>query len=458
MQLFKLKSLTFIQKLLTGSKRTVVIKKNVLGSFAIKALSILITLVLVPLTVNILDNEKYGIWITIFSIINWFNVMDMGLGNGFRNKFAEAIAHDNIKLAKEYLQTFYSSMILISGGIVVLYFAIYTFLNWQYILNIPQDFDENIDLIIGIVFVLFCGQLVLKNISTVLLSLQKTSLSNSLNLFGNILALVLIIILDELDKANLLTIAITFMVSPIIVYIIATKIIFNNFLKEFKINFFTIPKYLYIKDLVNLGIKFFIINITTIVMFSSSSIIITQLYGPAQVTIYSLANQLFFGFFTIFSIITTPFWTAFTEANAKKDFEWIKKSLKKLIVLWSIFTVGIILVWLISPFIFRIWLGDKILIPTDLSFQFALFVILMSWTTIFSMFLAGISKITISLYGAIFQCIVNIPLAIFLAKYMDLNITGVIMATNLNMFLGVVLLTWQTNKILNNRAYGIWNR
>src|ERR1035437_430629 len=132
------------QKLFAGSERTIIVKKNIIGSFVIKGLSTLTTLILVPFTINLLDQEKYGIWITIFSIVTWFNMMDIGLGNGFRNKFAEAIAQNKNDLAKKYVQTLYSSITYISGGILILYIFVSPFLNWNQILNIPKNFDENI--------------------------------------------------------------------------------------------------------------------------------------------------------------------------------------------------------------------------------------------------------------------------------------------------------------------------
>jgi O-antigen/teichoic acid export membrane protein len=446
------------QKLFAGSERTIIVKKNIIGSFVIKGLSTLTTLILVPFTINLLDQEKYGIWITIFSIVTWFNMMDIGLGNGFRNKFAEAIAQNKNDLAKKYVQTLYSSITYISGGILILYIFVSPFLNWNQILNIPKNFDENIQLIIGTVFVFFCGQLILKNISTILLSLQKTTFSNSLIFLGNILSLILIFFIDKFYKINLFSIALIFMASPIIVYSIATLIVFKNYLKEFRPTLFTFPQKKYFDELMSLGLKFFIIQITTIVMFSSSSIIITQLFGPEHVTTYSVTYQLFSGTQLIFSIILTPFWTAFTEAYTKGDLEWIKKSIKKLIIIWSVFSIGVIVLWVISPFVFKFWLGDKIVIPKQLSFQFAIFSILITWSSIFSSFLAGIGKISISLYGAIFQLIVNIPLAIILAKGLNLNLTGIILATNLNLLIPVIFLFLQTNKIINNKAYGIWNK
>lgn len=444
--------------LFAGSQRTVIVKKNILGSFGIKGLSIVTSFVLVPYTINLLDKEKYGIWITIFSIVTWFNMMDIGLGNGFRNKFAEALAMNKRKLAKAYVQTLYSSMTIISCALIVTFLIVNHFLNWHHILNIPANFNENIDLIATVVFLLFCLQLILKNISTVLLSLQKTTFSNSLIFLGNLLALSLIFLFNQFHAASLLSIAVIFMISPIIVLAITTIIVFGNYLKEFQPALFSVPRKKYFNELMGLGFKFFLIQVTTVVMFSSSSVIIAQLYGPSSVTPYNVTYQLFAAAQIVFGIIITPFWTAFTEANAKSDFEWIKKSLKKLLAFWGFYSIGIILLWWISPFVFKIWLGGKIVIPLSLSFQFALFAILMTWSSIFSFFVAGIGKITISLYGAIFQCIIYIPLAIFLAKTGGLNTTGIILATNINLLLPVVLLALQTKKIINQKAYGIWNR
>lgn len=446
------------QFIFVGTERTEVIKKNILGSFGIKGLSILTSLVLVPFTINLLNQEKYGIWMTIFSIVTWFNMTDIGMGNGFRIKFANARALGKNILAKEYVQTIYSSMAIIALFSFSLFTAINSFLDWHKILNLKTDFDENINLIVWSVFALFCLQLYLKNISTILLALQKTTYSNALILIANVGALIFIFILHHLNMISLFSIALAFMTPPILVFLIASLLAFNWNLKEFKPKLFYLPKKKYFNDLIGLGLKFFIIQITTVVMFSSSNIIITQLYGPSKVTPYDVGLRLFSSALTIFTIIVTPFWSAFTEAYAIEDFNWIKKAIKKLMTAWVGFSLGIIVLWLISPHIYQLWVGKEVIISWGLSFQFALFVILMARSSIFSAYLAGIGKISISLYGAIFQCIVNIPLAIFLAKDLKLNTTGIIMATNINLLLGVILLSIQTKKIINNKAYGIWNR
>ncbi|WP_329804528.1 MATE family efflux transporter [Flavobacterium facile] len=440
------------------SERTLIIKKNILGSFVAKGLNVLVCFLLVPFTISILNNEKYGIWITIFSIVNWFNIMDIGLGNGFRNKFAETIANKNYSKGKEYVQTLYSSTFLISSIFLILFLCVNFYLDWYKILNVNPDISENLNTIVLVVFVLFCFQLVLKNISTILLAIQKTAFSNVLVLLGNVISFLVIILINYFFKINLFIVAFVFMLSPIIVYFLATFIVFKEELKEYKPSFEIIPKRNSFNELMTLGLKFFLIQITSIIIFSSSSILITRLYGPSSVTSYNIAFQLFAAAQIVFTIIVTPFWTAFTDANSNEDYTWIKNSIKNLLKLWILFSIGVLVLWLISPIVFKIWIGNKVSIPFQLSFQFALYTILITGISIFSAFIAGIGKIQLTLIVSIIQCIVYIPLAYFLAKMMNLHTIGVIMAININMFVTLISCFIQTRKLISKKAFGIWNK
>lgn len=448
----------FFENIFAGSERTKLVKKNIAGSFLIKGFSIITSLLLVPFTIHLLDQEKYGIWMTIFSIVNWFNMMDVGIGNGFRNKFAEAVALNKKDLAKEFVQTLYSSMAIISLVFILVFSFLNPFLNWHKILNLNPDFNENISLIVFVVFMLFCVQLYSKNISTILLSLQKTSLSNSFGLYANILALFFIFLLQQFNYTSLFSIAVSFMLAPIIVNVVFSIKYFTGELLQYKPKLITIPKKEYLDELVSLGLKFFFIQITTIVMFSAGNIIITQLFSPAQVTPYNVAFRLYSSVQGVFTIIVTPFWSAFTEANARKDFAWIKSSVRKLIMVWGGFSVGVFALWLISPFIFKIWVGSEIVIPNMLSLQFAIYVVLLTWTNLFVFYINGVGKIKLQLCIALFQLVFNIPLAIVLAKYLEFGTSGVILATNLSLLIPAILIPLQYKKIISNNAYGIWSK
>jgi len=444
-------------KINSGSLRSAVIKKNILGSFVIKGFSILTSLLLVPATLNLLNPEKYGIWITLYSIVTWFNMMDIGLGNGFRNKFAEAVALGDNERAKKLTETIYSSTVLIALSLFLFYLIIHPFLNWTRILNLPILFDEKIARIVLQVFALFTLQLVLKNITTILLALQKTATSSLIIFLGNLIALVSVLILGKLNSANLQSISFVFMISPILVFILASIILFRRKLIAYAPSNFRIHKE-YFKSMLNLGLKFFLIQITTIVMFASGNFIITQLYGPEEVTPYNISYRLFAAALSIFTIITAPFWSAYTEAITKHDFSWIRMVLKKLNTTWIIFALCLAGILVMSPLIFKYWIGESVKIPFALSASFALYASLLSWTGMFAQFLNGVGKIKIQLYIAIFQCITNIPLAILLAKSFNLGVTGVILATNINLLISAIILPVQVRKISYQKASGLWNQ
>ena len=62
----------------SGAQRTKVVKLNVLYGFAIKGCSILLSLLLVPLTIGYINSELYGIWLTLSSVIHWISFFDIG--------------------------------------------------------------------------------------------------------------------------------------------------------------------------------------------------------------------------------------------------------------------------------------------------------------------------------------------------------------------------------------------
>ncbi|MDB5150442.1 MAG: hypothetical protein JWQ57_4462, partial [Mucilaginibacter sp.] len=75
-----------------GHERSVRARKNIFRSIVLKGGSVVITLVMIPLTIRYVNPTQYGIWLTLSSLITWAALFDMGLGNGLKNKLAQSIA------------------------------------------------------------------------------------------------------------------------------------------------------------------------------------------------------------------------------------------------------------------------------------------------------------------------------------------------------------------------------
>ncbi|MEX2592069.1 MAG: polysaccharide biosynthesis protein [Anditalea sp.] len=438
-----------------GHKRSVKAKKNILGSFVIKGGSIAISLILVPLTINYVNPTSYGIWLTLSSMVGWFSFFDIGFGHGLRNKFAASIAKGEFQLAREYISTTYAILSLIIGGILLLFFFINPFLEWASILNTPSNMSDELRVLALIVFTFFCLQFVLKLITTVLTANQEPAKASFFNFLGSLFSLMVIFILTKTTEGNLIYLGAALSFTPVLVLSASSIWFYAHDYRKYSPSI-KLVRFGLAGNLMNLGIKFFVIQIGALVLFSTNNIIITQLFGPSQVTPFNIAYKLFSVVTMGFGIIATPLWSAFTDAYVREEFGWIKNTLSKMkkIWLWAIVASGGMLVC--SPFLYKIWIGDGVDVPYGLSLAMSFFVIASIWQTIHVFFLNGIGKIKMQLYLVSASALLNIPMAIYLGKAFGL--VGITLASTLLFTVMGIIFSIQTHKILNRTATNIWDQ
>ncbi|NQX97786.1 MAG: MATE family efflux transporter [Flavobacteriales bacterium] len=445
-----------VNKFFSGHQRSVKAKKNIIASLFLKGSSILINLILIPLTIDYLNPTKFGIWITLTSVIAWFNFFDIGLGNGLRNKFATAKAAGDIRLVRTYISTTYAIITIISILFFILFFIINQFLDWGVILNTSYDVVE-LERLVFIVFSVFCLQFIIKLINVVFVADQRPAMSSLINTIGSLISLVAVITLMNYTEGSLLYLGASFSIINLVVPFIAGLWVFNTSYKKYKPTIKFID-FSYAKELLSLGTRFFIMQGAALIVFMTDNIIITQISGPQAVTPYNIAFK-YFGIVTIFfTIITTPYWSAFTEAYIKNEISWIKNIMKKAMALWCGFFGITVVLLLLSNFVYDLWIGPEVVIPFRLSMVMALYVTMTSSIMIFGNFLSGVGKIKLSVFHSIFVGIINIPLSIYFAKNLDLGSTGVMLATCCGILISMVFQPIQCYKIIKGTATGLWNK
>ncbi|MFZ4105142.1 lipopolysaccharide biosynthesis protein [Flavobacterium sp.] len=445
------------QKAGIKSDRTKNITKHVIVSFIYKGGSILASFLMVPLTINFLDTENYGIWLTLSSFIAWFSFFDIGLGNGLRNKFAEAKAKGDLTLAQGYVSSAYFTIGIICLLLMFAFIGLNFFIDWTSIFNTNVRLRKDLGILMPIVFSFFCLQLVVKLITTIYTADQHHSMQGKINFFNSVAYLVALWLLTHTTKSSLMVYGVIFSALPVLILLIVNLLAFSNRYKDFKPKL-SLWKKEYLNDIFGLGVKFFIIQLSGIILFSTDNFIITQLFGPKEVVPYNIAFKYLGISSMLVSMLLAPYWSTMTEAYVKKDFVWIKTSMKNLfkISLSSILLICVMVI--VSPFIYNLWIGNKVEIPLTLTIYMAIFFALTILYAPFTYFINGTGKITLQMYSVITTSIINIPLAVFLAKNLGLGVSGVIISTILCLIPHVILCPLQYLKIINNKANGIWNR
>ena len=440
-----------------GTTRSRKIKINIAYSTAIKGISILTSFLLVPITLQYLGTEDYGIWLTLSSVIAWFAFFDMGIGNGLRNLFSEAITVKDHVLAKTYVSTAYAGLAMILLFSALIFIIINQFIDWNSLLNAPVNRSYNLNSIATLIFTLFLFRMELKLISIILLADQRTALSSVFEPAANVISLIAIYILTLTTSGSLENFILIVSLSPVVVFVLATIYFFKFDYSYYK------PSYKYIeikhfKSLAGLSLKFFLVQIAVLVIFSTDNLIITRLLGPSEVTIYNLSFKYFNIVTMIFAIIIMPFLPAFTEAYVKDDTGWIRKAIRKLLRIWLFVVAGVlIMIFLAKPF-YNLWIGNEIVIPLQLNILMGVFILISTWNNVYVYFINSTGKITVQVIGSLIAAILNIPLSIYLAKNLNMGSSGVILGTCISLFPGVIIGPLQYYKLLNKTATGLWSR
>ena len=436
-----------------GNARSVAMKKNIILSLLIKGVSIVVSFLLVPLTLGYVESELYGIWLTISSIVSWLHFLDIGFTNGLKNRLGESIAMNNWERGKALVSTTYSMMFFIFIPLCIILTICIPLINWAGFLNVNPIYNEAIKDAMYVLVICFCLQMILNVLTAVIAAYQKVALSSSFTVIGNILSLVIIFVLTKCCPPSLLALAFAISAMPVIVLLIASFYFYSGRFKKVAPSVKTYNKK-YIKDLFQLGARFFIIQIQMLVLYQSTNILISNVSGPEDVTSYNLAYKYIGIAMMVYTILLQPLWPAFTDAYAKKDFGWMQNIYRKMIKVFLICTIAILLMVLLSPVVYKIWIGDRTEVPIIMTITVAMYVLIHSWDALQVNMINGTGKIKLQTYITLVGLAVHIPLSLFLSKFT--GAIGVVLSMSCVTLFYSVIFTTQINKLLKQKAKGIW--
>ncbi|MBL4585509.1 MAG: polysaccharide biosynthesis C-terminal domain-containing protein [Flavobacteriales bacterium] len=439
----------------SGHQRSAKAKKNIALSLLFRGINIAIGFLLVPLILGYIGQLQYGIWLTLASLILWFNFFDVGLGHGLRNKLGEALAKGNTELGRRYVSTAYAAIFGISVFIFLLGFLIHQFLDWSVLLGVPDQSRSELGNLAIIVFGFFTARLFLNLLISIILADQQPATRDLINVISRVVALSVLYGLTLTTSGSLLYVGIVVSMAPVIVLLVFTLVLFRTRYRHLAPKISQIDRSLF-SDLMNIGGRFFILQIAAVVLYSTDNMIIAHLFSPAQVTPYHIAAQ-YFGIALIgFSIIISPLWSAATDAYAQNDMRWIRNTVAKLYKVWMLTAVGLGLLLTVSAWVYDLWLSGTVVIPFALSAVWAIFVATQTFSMIFVQVINGMGKIRLPMIIGVSSAVLNVPLSIFFARNMGMGIVGVITATLVTQVVGLFFMATQYQKLTSGKAHGIW--
>lgn len=416
-------------------------------SFLVKGWSAIIVFLMVPLTLKILGQYANGVWLTISSVLMWFDMLDIGLGNGLRNAVAQYVAENNASKVREVVSSTLFMLAVIMLPVALLLIVLIQCFDVYEMLNVDILQIDNLRSILTTSVIVICSTLVFKVIGNFYMGLQMPAINNALIVMGQTLALFATYIAYILGSNSLYLVVIINICCPLLIWLVSYPYTFSIKYKGYcpDINSVRISTAL---SLCNTGVKFFVLQICSVVLFTSANVIICQIFSPSDVTVYQIAYRYFSIMLVLFTVICMPFWNATTDAYVRKDFQWIKNASRKLNFMLCGICLGMILMVLASEWVYEVWVGSEIYVPQSLSISMACYLIILIISMRYSYFLNGIGVLRIQLFFTIAATVAFIPLSFFACQLFH-SVTSLVVVMCLVNIPGLVANIYKFNKIVN---------
>jgi len=346
-------------------------------------------------------------------------MFDLGLGNGLRNKLTGCIITRDKTAAKEYIASTYAgTAILVTAWALIGVIGIELF-NWNAFLNVSTN-DVSAQALKMSIAITLCGvmlQFGLKTITSILFAIQKSAIVNFLSLVTSILTLTLVSIIPIMEtEQNLIHMALVNVVTSNVPLFIATVIVFRTGLRDYIPGFGHVSKSR-MKEVLNIGITFLWLTLVTMVITNTNEILITKLTNSANVVDFQIYNKIFNTISSVFALALAPIWSAVTKAAAEREYKWISKLYKRLLLMAiGVFVCELSIVPFMQFFV-NLWLGEGYItvnyyIAIIFAFSSSMFFLHNVNTSVGN----GMSFFRVQKTWMTFAAIINIPLAWLLVE------------------------------------------
>lgn len=366
-------------------------------SAAAKAITIVTSFVTVPLTLNYLGAERYGLWMTISSVIAMMAFADFGIGNGLMNAVAEAYGKNDKDALKQHIANAMVILGLIAIIILLLFFTTYSFVDWGSFFNVKSQLAiHEATPALAVFVVCFALGIPAGIVQRVQMGLQQGFASSIWQAGGSVLGFLLTLLVIY-AKGGLPWLVMSLGGAPVIMLVLNGLFFFVIQRRDLLPALLQISKS-GMKRILHGGLLFFILQLTVAIAYTSDNLIIAKVLGPSFVSQYSVVSKLFEGLLMVQGLAIMPLWPAYGEAKARGDKRWIKNTLSKSVYMTLLIIVPVTLALvLLNKQIFAYWIGTSHIISFSLVACYGGWFLLKGVGATYSMFFNGMNVLRLQI-------------------------------------------------------------
>jgi O-antigen/teichoic acid export membrane protein len=404
-------------------------------------------LITVPLVGGYLGAERYGIWLQMSSFVAALGPLDLGIGLGLLTVVSDAFGRDDREAARRATSTAAAMLSMIASLALVAFGILYFVVPWARVFNVDTPIAvSEAGPAAAVLFGAFALGLPLGIVGQVQLAHQSGYISSAWAIVGNLgsfAALLAIIALH--GSLPLLVLALTG------VGLVAA--ILNGWFLFRRQRPWLIPRLRDVdlrtaRPLLKTGSLFLVLQLTGLVAYSLDNVVIAQIMGASAVQEYAVPTKLFVLAPTLLSYVLVPLWPAYRESMARGDSAWVKRTLRRSVVLAALVNIpSTVFLVIAGTFLLHVWVGSLVH-PTML-----LLLGLGTWTIMntlngpFAMLLNGANIIGFQAGCSILMAIANVTISILLVQ--RIGVSGAVYGSVISqLFFVLIPELWYVRRLL----------
>ena len=392
--------------------------------------ALVLSLASVPLTLPHLGPERFGMWMTINSVVVLVSFADLGLGNGVMTLVAEDEGRDDRRAAAAHSSNAFFGLAGAALALGALFAAIQPITPWHDVYNVSSSQAvSEAGSATAIAMACFLVTLPLSVARNVQLGCQEGLRKGVWDAAGNVLSLAGIVLVVALD-GSLPWLVAAFAGGPVVAALANSLDWFLRVRPELRPRLELLRRDV-TTQLLRMGSVYMVLQLAAVVAFFSDALILAHVLGPESVTDYSVAWKLFSVVSLTLSVAMMPLWPAYSEAAARHDAAWVRATLWRSVKL----TVGValpaslLLLAVGSPAI-DLWSDGGADPPLALLAALAAWTVIGALGNALAMLFNALRVIRLQLVVAVLMAAVNVPLSIALAH--AVGVEGVVLGTLLS--------------------------
>ena len=371
-------------------------------------------MILVPLFLQFWGAERYGEWLTLYATVGYMSMLDLGIQNYVINKLNQCHATGRIEEYGYVLQSALKVSVIVCAFIILLMAALLPALplgNWFHFTHTGHS-------LVILVSCLLAIQIVAKVPCGIITGLYRTfgEFPRGAMIVNIQVIMVFLITGVALVSGGGFAILALLQLVPVLVVVLYVFHDVSRRHPEVRLGLkggsmkkgfsFILP-----------GSPFFLIRISTLTVFSGSTIIVATQLGPGVVAIFSTLRTLANMAKQIPQAINIALWPELTALEAKKQYETLKKIHFLIVKLgFSISLWLVIILHFAGREIVEIWTGGHIIYDAQLMNMFLGFIVLQIIWSLSGTFQAAFNRPGLVGICNFSSMLVGLTLAYFLTR------------------------------------------